>query len=227
MTLSKAAMRKGWKAAYEDTPGGLYWRRRSEYNSLQYLFAEVIDMDDACGRDNEGQPQFVWEAYLVDLSILSPEEMTRAVESGIGVGTLAEIHDKHGKQAYLDAIAEACFQYGTRGPLDSGSCSRFEWGRARAIAAADDAASTEDRLADRLDRTVNRIGSTARDFMSGDALAGLHRNTEKVQRGEEIGIHSAITLRMYSAAGGRTLGGTVETDLAAAGAELKRRENDG
>ena len=73
----------------------------------------------------------------------------------------------------------------------------------------------------RLDRPVNAIGSTARDFGRGDSLAGLRRTADAVLRGEvspdEVDPSKALMLKMYAATGGWTLGSGVEARLAAAG----------
>jgi hypothetical protein len=52
-----------------------------------------------------------------------------------------------------------------------------------------------------LDRPVNKIGSTARDFQNGDILAGLRRYEENGEHGTNTA--SDIMLKMY---GGSVIG---------------------
>ena len=221
--LSKKHQAKGWQTFLDDTDG-LWFRRRSEHNTLQYLFASVTDMDDACGKDNLGQPRYCWEACLVDLSELDPEEQQRAVSSGIGAEGLEEVKERFGLQGMLDAIAEACFSYGSRAPLESGVAKQFDHARARAISACEESCVSEGVLADRLSQTVNKIGSTGYDFLKGDSLGGLRRSAEAVQAGEPISQEASIMLKMFAASKGQTLGAGVEKELAEAGEEIKRSE---
>ena len=213
MTVSKKAQKKGWTELYEDTPGGRYMRPLTD-PSYRYLFVEVTDMDDACGRDNEGQPKFVWEAKLVDLNQTNKTEEKRALDCcGCDLDSIPRA-----QQAI--AIADCLVSYGTAALLDSGTADRFERARAQGIAAADLAVASEDNLNNALDRSFNAIGTTGHDMLKGDLLAGLHRSAEKVMNGETVEQNAQIMLRMFAAAGGQTLGAGVEIDLAIAGVEI-------
>lgn len=71
-----------FKQLYEDNPGGKYVSQRLNNGDWDYwLIIEWIDMDDACGRDNEGHPR-----YHVDIGVVAPdavdaEEKARALRS--------------------------------------------------------------------------------------------------------------------------------------------------
>jgi len=219
--LPKWAQKKGWKIQYEDSPGGVYMRH---LDTLRYLFAEVTDMDDACGRDNIGHDRFCWGTSLVDLIEVPPAEIGQAVESGIGWAVLQDIQDraagrgaslKEGTRLRMEMMAEACHSYGIKAPLDQGSVAgdHFDWARSRAMKAGDAAVETEEALNERLDRTVNKIGSTARDFLRGDIKAGLRRSAEEIAEGKrEPTPEEQIMMKVHSVCKGMTLGGkTTET----------------
>jgi hypothetical protein len=94
----------------------------------------------------------------------------------------------------------------------------------RCAAAADLMMDDEGAVAAKMAREVNRIGSTAADFMRGDSLAGLRTKADALLRGEDVSLskEDSLMLRMYGAAGGRTLGGAIEAKLAAAGQVIAR-----
>jgi len=215
--LPKWAQKRGWKIQYEDSPGGVYMRH---LDTLRYLFAEVTDMDDACGRDNEGHDRFIWETSLVDLIEVPPVELGQAIRSGIGWKGIQEMQDRaksreEGIQLRMALMAEACHSYGIKAPLDQGSVDgdRFDWARSRGMKAGDAAVATEEALDERLDRTVNKIGSTARDFLRGDGEAGLRRSAVEIAEGKrEPTMEEQVLMKMYSVCKGQTLGGkTTET----------------
>src|ERR1700759_3150326 len=54
------------------------WARRID--GKRYHFIELINMDEACGRDNEGQPRYTVELCEVDLAVVPPREMRSALQ---------------------------------------------------------------------------------------------------------------------------------------------------
>ena len=217
--LPKWALKNGWKIQYEDSPGGVYMRH---LDTLRYLFAEVTDMDDACGRDNIGHDRFIWETCLVDLVEIPPVELGQAIRSGIGFEGIQEMQDRaesreEGIRLRMALMAEACHSYGIKAPLDQGSVDgdHFDWARSRAMRAGDAAVETERTLNKRLNRVVNKIGSTGRDVLRGDLMAGLRRSAKEIAEGKrEPTQEEQIMMKMHSVCKGQTLGGKTEETVA-------------
>jgi len=186
----------------EDTHG-LYVRVRG---SMGYLFVDVTDMVGACGRDADPEQPFVWDVSFVNLAAADDRELKRACDC---VGLRPEELEEMDVPMRLLALAQAAHDYGLKAPLDGGGAKRFEHARAAGIRAAQK--YSDEALEERLDRVVNEIGSTARDFMRGDSLAGLKRAAEDVVcRGAEATPEQALMMKMYAACGGQTLGGVTE-----------------
>jgi len=213
-------VKAGWQEWYEDTCGK-YCKPLVEPGKAahQYVFVDVTDMEDACGRDwhDSGMEQFLWDVSLVDIFAASKEVQADALRS---CGIQGEVNDLLREKDFVQAyslMADALHDYGAKAPLDSGSSRNFEWSRARGIRRAEEILK-EELFEELLDKPSNKIGSTARDFMAGDVLAGLRRYADDVQKGERKPDcpMSNIMLHVYAATGGRTLGGS-EPDLAAAG----------
>ena len=126
---------------------------------------EITDMDDACGRDNEGRPTFVAELALVDLNAATPANVKSALESCGWEGMPSD---------NPIALAECLYRYGYRAPLDShegnGRTTVHRAARASARALLD-----SDSLADAMDRPVNALGSTAAEYMRGDFNSAMAR----------------------------------------------------
>jgi hypothetical protein len=134
-----------WRTHMEDT-NALYSR---EVEPKRFHFIEVLDMDDACGRDNEGQPPFVVELSEVDLDALSEKTIEGAKRScgwephdpdfawpdsagrcgdcggagftydGVKRGYVCMDCDTVKPENWRLAFAEMCHQYGHKAPLDS------------------------------------------------------------------------------------------------------------
>jgi hypothetical protein len=153
----------GFQTIYDDTPQSTYQRKVAPG---RYHFIDVIDMDDACGSDNEGQPKYVAELSEVDLAALPPETINAALKS-CGL----DAPDATGEAG----IAEAVFQYGAKAPLHSVSTGSRDRGfrecRKESYTLTRDAGAYEAAM----NRTVNRIGSTAREYMQGNTNAAIAR----------------------------------------------------
>jgi hypothetical protein len=226
--LGKWAEARGWEVWYEDTHAVYCKSLTGEAGKVahRYLFVEVTDMQDACGDDwrGGGGDQFVWEVQLVDVLGVDASVWNSALDYCGQQDYYAEMvadeelddGEKLGKLFPL--LADALRTHGTRAPLDDDSAPRFGWAVSRGVKRAEEILADERLMEDLLDRPVNRIGSSARDFMGGDCLAGLRRYAGDVQDGERAPDCPAsnLMLKMYGAAGGRTLGGS-EPDLGEAG----------
>ncbi len=148
----------------------------------QFQFVELINMDEACGRDNEGQPKYAVELRLVSLNELSADNIQSALKC---------CGQEHIENPSDEIIAECCNSYGCHAPLGSWSGNNARLLMRQAYKLANELASDAAALDARLERTVNAIGSTAREFMAGDI-------TSAMQRGVEAGSPDArIMAKMY------------------------------
>lgn len=183
-----------WQVLMDDTD--YLCASKTPGSGRSYVFVEVADMDAACGQDNEGKPPYYLAVVLVDLDAIGSEQIRSALEnsgwdgddwSGTPGGySFAEwqalsferrkaIRDRLPLPENELAIAEACFRNGNKAPLywkeSKGQKKLIAEGRREARRLVNDA----DELEDRMSRTVNRIGSTAKEFMQGDITPALYR----------------------------------------------------
>lgn len=173
--------KKIWIELYDDNDYLCAIRLREK----AFLFVEITDMDYACGKDNEGHPTYVGEVALVDLNVISKEIKASAVES---CGSYDIDFDKNDL-----AMAECCFRHGCKAPLDSDS-SNGKTGLLRRMKKFARHYTSEEGARDltaALKRPVNRIGSTAAEFMVGDTDSAVSRS---VARGEHTG---RLIAKMY------------------------------
>jgi hypothetical protein len=158
--MAKKTTKRGFRCIYDDNTS-LHVRQVAP---RRFHYIEVIDMDDACGRDNEGQPCYVGSLSEVDLNQVSSDQLRQARKS-CGWEDMPETDE---------ANAEACNSYGNKAPLhevSTGSRDRaFRECRQESYRLDDDEA-----YARALDRPVNKIGSTAREFARGDLDSALAR----------------------------------------------------
>lgn len=152
--------------------GGGFWRQTGPRT---FQFIELTNMDEACGRDNEGQSRYVVELALVDLSAIPEEEQASARQS---CGWDNAPHSD-------SALAEMCYQYGTRAPL--GSWDGNNAGKLLRAAKSEARSLLDSRtLASQLEKPVNKIGSTAAEFMRGDIQSAMMRGIEAGDQGARI-----------------------------------------
>jgi hypothetical protein len=91
------------------------------------------------------------------------------------------------------------------------------------------------RLRETLEAPANPLGATWRDMMNGDPMAPLRQKAADIVCGKdtELMAHESLMLKVFSASGGQTLDGRVESDLALAGTmiradeEQQKEEEDG
>ena len=126
---------------------------------------ELINMWDATGE--EDQAQYVVELRLVDLDAVSPGNLESALKS-CGWEKM--------EQTDL-ALAECCDSYGTHAPLGSWSGNNARKLLREAYAQANSLLDPE-ALESAMDRPVNKIGSSAREFMAGDFMSAIQRGCE-------------------------------------------------
>jgi hypothetical protein len=127
-------------------------------------------MVDACGDEASDCP-FNCEVQRVDLSDMSKEQIESARKCvGMDLNDLpADCHEL--------ATVEACVQYGAAQPLESFNGAKYpERIRAQARRYAEACRRDAALLADRLDRPVNAIGSTAAEYARGDISSALFRS---------------------------------------------------
>ncbi|MFA5053852.1 MAG: hypothetical protein WC565_07325 [Parcubacteria group bacterium] len=136
-----------------------------EIGPRRFAFVEIMDMDDACGRDNEGYPRYCGDVAIVDLEEIGPSNIASAMKSC----------GWDGMPSTPIAVAEACYQYGAKAPMwsQSGGNRRelLRAGKREARELAGDASEIEDRMS----RPVNAIGSTANEYMRGDLDSAISR----------------------------------------------------
>lgn len=138
-----------------------------------FLFVEIIDVEEH-GCSFEKGKRFVASLALVDLAEISEERAGEALSCcGLDLENYdPKIHDR--------VLAEACFSYGAKAPLGDFFASTEKKATKAGYTEANRLA-TGKGLAKRLDEPVNAIGSTAREFMTGDRFAGLARSVEAGQ----------------------------------------------
>lgn len=144
--------------------GGKWFRRTI---GCQFQVIELTNMDDAVGEcDNAGHPTYVVELALVDLDAIDADTQARALQS-CGHSELADLAD-----AWRAVI---CYEYGCKAPLESWEGDA--WGKLLKLARSAahmlkrDAREMERRMA----RPVNKLGSTAAEFMRGDIDSAMRR----------------------------------------------------
>lgn len=164
---------------YDDV-GGKYISKVN--HNREYHVIEWIDMEDACGRDNLGQPCYIVELSAVHLNEIPAAEVLKALDSCSF--TLEDVPEL-GELGLVDCI----YSYGHRAPLWTGeskpiTTEKNMHGGQPPIAKSllDEAARYSLALrkdasayAERMNRPVNAIGSSASEYMRGDINAALTR----------------------------------------------------
>jgi hypothetical protein len=164
---------KGWTDIGSDVDWAGYhglWTRQAPDGT--WFVIRFTNMFDACGEGacrRDGWAEYYAETCSVNLSELSDEQIRRALDS-VGYDEI-----EHGPPSDLVKV-EALVGYGACAPLESFSGESYpERVRAKARRAAEamiaDAAAHEAAL----ERPVNKIGTTAREYMHGDLNAALFR----------------------------------------------------
>jgi len=196
--------------------GGLWGK---EVGDGRVIFLEMMNLREACGRDAPADYMLA-EVSLVSAAEVPVAEMASALDCCDAASWMPDLSLK----AKLRGVAECLHSYGCKGVVGSVSGRNAIHVRGQGFALAESILSEDTSLDAALDGVANAIGSSVRDMMQGDCLAGLRRHAEGVVSGEvSVGenVSSDIVLKMYAASGGQTLGGKVELELALAGELLK------
>jgi hypothetical protein len=142
---------------------------------------ELTNMNEACGRDNEGYDTYFVELSLVDLNAIPDKEIQSARES-------CDIPD----DALESWLAVGCYEYGLKAPLESWSGPAFGRLLRAARSAAHSLRRDHQALADRMERPVNAIGSTATEYMAGDissvVMRGVANGDPKAELMLKLGV---------------------------------------
>lgn len=137
--------------------------------TTRYHIIEFTNMDEACGRDNDGCPPYVVELSEVDTDNDQLEDAMRCCG-----------FDDAEYQRDSPAAAEALHSYGAKSPLwESGATGNAF--KALAAAKRESRALMRDASAyeSAMDRPVNAIGSTAREYGSGDIQSAILRGVSE------------------------------------------------
>jgi hypothetical protein len=151
--------KKLWTTWYENNSGGKLARR---VGGRRFHVIEWTNMDDACGRDNEGHPKYVVELSEVDLDSAPIEEAKRSC-------------GWEGAPDTDEALAEMVHGYGAKAPLYSGEGNGLAKLVAEAKRESRALASDPDAYEERMSRPVNALGSTAREFQASDFQSAMVR----------------------------------------------------
>jgi hypothetical protein len=177
---------KGWTELCSDVNWIDYhgmWTRKARDGSWYVI--SWTNLLDAGGIEFADTP-YGCEVKRVDLASLPQREIKSALDSyGWKLGaheTSPAIIDPHsgdivaqGERVNL-ALVECCVRYGLGEPLESYQGAKYPARiRAEARRFAESCMKDAALLDARLDRTVNAIGSTAREYGRGDIDAALHR----------------------------------------------------
>lgn len=163
--------------------GAKYVSQKFNNSEFDFWFIlELINMDDACGRDNDSQPKYIVELSVVSPDQAGPENLAKAFES-CGIDR-DELKDN-------DIVkVEALSSYGISAHLKS-----FSGNNAHKLLreAKREAQMSEFLFGFAMDRPVNRIGTTGWEAIKGDITAGLNRTIASgTVEGQILGkMHSA------------------------------------
>lgn len=206
-----------WLEIYDGGSDQWLWVCR---DSLAYIFIEVVDWVAACGKDAEFW--FNASVSVVDLLTISPKTVAGAM---VSCGCSDELDFK----VELDRLrmAEMCFSVGAKAPLwdDYGGVGKdrfanpderhpaFRTLRANARRFAEQELFDDEKRNHLLDtKVVNKIGNTAREYMSG--IEGTWDALRRIKEaGDSATPEQQLVLKMYQGAG-QTLGaGPVPADI--------------
>lgn len=177
--------------------GGKWWRCVSQG---RFHVVELTNMNEACGKDNEGRPTYVVELSEIDLDAIPRKLVEDALRScgwkveaaspaHLFPATVTEDWGEHrvvanGRATEL-CIVETIHGYGARAPLGSweGNAWRPLMAQARAESRSlDDPDAYEAAMA----KPVNKLGSTAREFAQGDFNSALVRGVTAGDRSAKL-----------------------------------------
>lgn len=160
---------KGWNDAAGLGDEG-YIRRAPDGS---FFLLRIDDMWEATG--DEDRPHYNVQVMRVDLKEVSDGDIDNAIQSCSGWATREELEEQVAPRLHAEVIAEMLASYGQYQPLDQFDGNRLDRVRAEARRCAEEYMRSTHRLDRALDRPVNKIGSTAREYGRGDLNAPLRR----------------------------------------------------
>jgi hypothetical protein len=175
--------------------------------SQKYYVLRLIYLQ---GHDPLFDDKYCCEVLYVDLKAAGKDSIQDAMDF-CGIEDVSKV-----EPAWL---VDALVSYGTYATLDSVFGDAYPLRiRAAARRIADNFIDSDKKLLSKaLNKPANAIGSTARDMMKGDCLAGLKRSAKKVMMGGKVDDASKLMMKAYHVSRGNTLGGKIETEIAVAG----------
>ena len=140
-----------------------------------YQLIEITNMDEACGRDNEGHGRYVVELSAVDLFAIPEDRIESAMAScGLSDKDLLDIEASRGLAYATMMLAEAVYSYGAKALLDSWEGNNgyvlLKQAKRRAKELKQEVSYNS-----ALQRPVNRLGETAHEYMTGDMEPAIQR----------------------------------------------------
>lgn len=169
-----------WTMLYEDNPGGKMMTR--PFPGVFWI-CEWTDMDDACGRDNEGHDKYVVELSEVDTRVIDDRQWVE-VKNSCGWDGMPDT---------AEARAECAHGYGLKAPLDSWSGNNLGKLKTQARKRARELKADPGAYEQQMSRPVNAIGSTAREFGQGNIHSAMLRG---VSAGDD---KARLMAKMYGA----------------------------
>ena len=168
--MTQVPLPKAWKELSADINWREYggkWYRVLSYNS--YHVIELINMWEATG-DND-QPQYAVQLCEIDV------ESTRLGEALDCIG--AEIDPRMTNDQIIWISLDALSSYGACAPMGGWSGNNVRELFRQANRESFQLMSDSDYHKSQMDRSVNRLGSTAREYMNGDTNSALIRGIAK------------------------------------------------
>jgi len=135
-----------------------------------YQVIEVTDMVEACGRDWDGK-KFNASLDVVDLNTIPAEEVLSALRS------CGYDNEETMKEMNAEWLVECLHGYGCKAPLEQFDSNGREVAKRMARKAAHELLDAG-KLEEKMDQPVNKLGSTAREFIEGNIFAGIQRGVE-------------------------------------------------
>ena len=191
---------------------------------LTYVFVQIMDLPAYCGQD--ANSRWSVSVALVDLMAISPEAMASAMQS-CGCDEPLDFKDESDRLR----LAEMLFSHGSKSPAwdkaggkvtfdNYGNCEQdydencpaFRSLRKEAREQAEELLTSESAREGAMDKVVNAIGQTAREYANG--ADGLWTSLRRIKEaGGEATAEQQMVLGMYQRAE-NTLGcGPVPEDL--------------
>lgn len=150
-----------------DYSGGFHRR----ISPREYQFIELTNLKEACGDD--AQHTYLVELRYLDIDQIPNEQIVSALRCCGQEDEAAQYIGKD-KEKMDDIIAECCFSYGAYGPIwslesnSSANCIRGAKHEAKKFL-------NRDAIDRALDKPVNKIGLTGREYMKGDIDSAIRR----------------------------------------------------